>query len=302
MAPTELHPGTKGFADAASYDAYRPSYPPEAMQKFLSHLRIADVPHARVLDLAAGTGKLTEVLAARHEGFDIVAVEPHREMRAELERKALKDTKVLDGFAAKVPLEEEWGDACVVGQVSTARCPRETLFARTFANEDALKEIHRVLRPTAVLGMIWNIEDYNKPQHWKASTPWEQSLNELVFSLGSDGQPRFRDFVFKDVFDRQLDSNPLRAVAEVVLEGGRKMPLFSVPVGEERVPFVVWLTPEALWNRLRTLSQVAVLQGEQATAFKDSFDKILSGETVEKNEKGEVALHGVTYFAWTSRL
>lgn len=129
MSPTELHPGTKGFADAASYDAYRPSYPPEAMQKFLSHLRIADVPHARVLDLAAGTGKLTEVLAARHEGLDIVAVEPHREMRAELERKALKDTKVLDGFAAKVPLEEEWGDACVVGQVSNSRCSWEGLFA-----------------------------------------------------------------------------------------------------------------------------------------------------------------------------
>ncbi|KAF9876438.1 hypothetical protein CkaCkLH20_05846 [Colletotrichum karsti] len=291
MAPTELHPGTKGFADAATYDAYRPSYPPEAVQRFLTHLRIADFAHANVLDLAAGTGKLTEVLAARHEGFEIAAVEPHAEMRAELERKALRGTRVLDGFAAKVPLEEEWGDACVVGQAF-----------HWFANEDALKEIHRVLKPTAVLGLIWNIEDYNKPKHWEASTPWEQSLNELVFTLGGDGQPRFRDFVWKDAFDRQLDSNPLRAVAGVVLEGGRKMPLFSVPVGEEKVPFTVWLTPEAVWNRLRTLSQVAVLEGERARGFKARFDEILAGETVERNEKGEVALHGVTYFAWTSRL
>ncbi|KAF0326218.1 putative methyltransferase [Colletotrichum sp. SAR11_59] len=291
MSPTELHPGTKGFSDAASYDAYRPSYPPEATQRFLSHLKIADFAHANVLDLAAGTGKLTEVLAARHESFNVVAVEPHAEMRAELERKALKGTVVRDGFAAKVPLEEEWGDACVVGQAF-----------HWFANEDALKEIHRVLRPTAVLGLIWNIEDYNKPKHWQASTPWEQSLNELVFSLGTDGQPRFRDFVWKDVFDRQLDSNPLKAVKDVVLEGGRKMPLFSVPVGEEKVPFTVWLTPEAVWNRIRTLSQIAVLEGAAAKGFKDRFDEILAEETVEKNEKGEVALHGVTYFAWTSRL
>lgn len=142
----------------------------------------------------------------------------------------------------------------------------------------------------------------NKPKHWQASTPWEQSLNELVFSLGTDGQPRFRDFVWKDVFDRQLDSNPLKAVKDVVLEGGRKMPLFSVPVGEEKVPFTVWLTPEAVWNRIRTLSQIAVLEGAAAKGFKDRFDEILAGETVGKNEKGEVALHGVTYFAWTSRL
>ncbi|KAK6212853.1 methyltransferase [Colletotrichum tabaci] len=292
MSPTTLHQGaTKGFADAATYDAYRPSYPPGATQRFLSHLRLADIPHARVLDLAAGTGKMTEVLAARHEGFEVVAVEPHEGMRAELERKGLSGVEVKDGFASRLPLDEEWGDGAIVAQAF-----------HWFATPESLKEIHRVLKPTAVLGLIWNIEDYNKPQHWEASTPWEKALNELVFSLGSDGQPRFRDFVWKDVFDSQLDSNPLRAVKDVVLEGGRKMPLFSVPVGEEKVPFTTWLTPEAIWNRLRTLSQVAVLQGEAAGAFKARFDAILGGESVERNERGEVALHGVTYFAWTSRL
>ncbi|KAK0371200.1 methyltransferase [Colletotrichum limetticola] len=312
MSPTSLHQGaSKGFADAATYDAYRPSYPAAATQKFLEHLRLADVPHAKILDLAAGTGKMTEVLAARHEGFEVVAVEPHEGMRAELEKKGLRGVEVKDGFAARLPLGEEWGDGAVVAQIK-----------HRFATTESLKEIHRVLKPTAVLGFIWNIEDckssrsfsilrrhilhvtrgHNKPKHWKASTPWEQSLNELVFTLGGDGQPRFRDFVWKDVFDSQLDANPLRAVKDVVLEGGRKMPLFSVPVGEEKVPFTVWLTPEAVWNRLRTLSQVAVLEGARAAAFKAEFDAILGGESVERNEKGEVALHGVTYFAWTSRL
>ncbi|EXF78450.1 methyltransferase, partial [Colletotrichum fioriniae PJ7] len=111
MSPTSLHQGaSKGFADAATYDAYRPSYPPAATQKFLEHLRLADVPHAKILDLAAGTGKMTEVLAARHEGFEVVAVEPHEGMRAELEKKGLRGVEVKDGFAAKLPLGEEWGD------------------------------------------------------------------------------------------------------------------------------------------------------------------------------------------------
>jgi len=111
MSPSTLHQGAaKGFADAATYDAYRPSYSSEATQKFLSHLHLADVPHARVLDLAAGTGKMTEVLAARHEGFEIVAVEPHEGMRAELEKKELPGVEVKDGFAAKLPLGEEWAD------------------------------------------------------------------------------------------------------------------------------------------------------------------------------------------------
>lgn len=119
MSPTTLHQGaTKGFADAATYDAYRPSYPPGATQRFLSHLRLADVPHARVLDLAAGTGKMTEVLAARHEGFEVVAVEPHEGMRAELERKGLSGVEVKDGFASRLPLDEEWGDGAIVAQVS----------------------------------------------------------------------------------------------------------------------------------------------------------------------------------------
>ncbi|KAK1979080.1 methyltransferase domain-containing protein [Colletotrichum cereale] len=292
MSPTTLHQSAaKGFADAATYDAYRPSYMPEATQKFLSHLRLADVPHARVLDLAAGTGKMTEVLAARHEGFEVVAVEPHEGMRAELERKGLPGVQVKDGFAAKLPLGAEWADGAVVAQAF-----------HWFPTLESLKEIHRVLKPTGVLGVIWNIEDYNKPQHWEASTPWENALNELVFSLGSDGQSRFRDFVWKEIFDNQLDSNPLRAVKDVILEGGRKMPLFSVPIGEEKVPFTVWLTPEALWNRLRTLSQIAVLEGDAARAFKGKFDAIVAGESVERNEKGEVLLHGVTYMAWTSRL
>ncbi|KAM0330024.1 hypothetical protein ACHAQA_004194 [Verticillium albo-atrum] len=295
MAQT-LHPGAQsGFADASSYDTHRPSYPPATVARFLEKLNLAGLQGGRVLDLAAGTGKLTEVLAARDEGFEIVGVEPHAGMRAELERKGLRGVEVREGFAEGIPLADGWGDGCVVAQAF-----------HWFASVKTLREIHRVLKPRASLGLIWNIEDYNKPASWKAVTPWEQRLNELVHSLDGDGQARFRNNTWRACFEQQLP-NPFKTVASYAIPGfaradDDKAPYFSVPIGEDTVPFTVWLTPEALWKRLATLSQVAVLEGEGLERFRAQLADILEEKSVERNEKGEVALHGKTFFAWTSRL
>ena len=106
-----------GFANASSYDAHRPSYPPEAVNPFLQHLDIVNALHARVVDLAAGTGKFTEILADREEDYDILAVEPHTGMREVLEKKGLKGVKVIEGTATEmVGVEEQWADAVVVAQ------------------------------------------------------------------------------------------------------------------------------------------------------------------------------------------
>ncbi|KAL9947522.1 hypothetical protein D7B24_000043 [Verticillium nonalfalfae] len=291
-----LHPGAQsGFADASSYDAHRPSYPAATVTAFLEKLGLAGQRGARVLDLAAGTGKLTEVLAARDEGFEIVGVEPHAGMRGELARKGLAGVEVRDGFAEEIPLGDGWGDGCVVAQAF-----------HWFANERALREMHRVLKPRSSLGLIWNIEDYNKPAAWTASTHWEQRLNELIHSLDGDGQARFRNDAWRACFDSQA-ANPLKTVAEYGLPGlattdDGKAPWFAVPIGEASVPFTVWLTEEALWKRLSTLSQVAVLEGDDLSRFRARLAEMLKEESVERNDKGEVALHGKTFFAWTSRL
>lgn len=97
--PNLAHPAQVGFAASSAYDAHRPSYPPEAVEKLLSALQVANVPKARVADLAAGTGKFTELLAGRQENYDIVAIEPHDGMRAELEQKGLRNVQVLAGSA-----------------------------------------------------------------------------------------------------------------------------------------------------------------------------------------------------------
>lgn len=107
-----------GFAAASLYDLHRPSYPPEAVQKLLTHLNVAGRKGARILDLAAGTGKFTQLLAERNEEFEIVAVEPHEGMRGELEKKGLKNVTIFEGDAKNVPLEEGSVDAVIVAQVS----------------------------------------------------------------------------------------------------------------------------------------------------------------------------------------
>lgn len=63
-----------------------------------------------------------------------------------------------------------------------------------------------------------------------------------------------------------------------------------------------WLSEDALWSRFNTLSQVAVLQGQEQEKAVRIFKEAVSGDDVERNEKGEIAVHGVTYFAWTDRI
>lgn len=277
----------EGFKDAASYDAYRPSYPPEAVEKFLKNLKVADQYDAKIVEIASGTGKFTELLAQRPETFTIKAIEPHPGMREKLAQKDLPGVEVADGKAEKMPVEDEWGDACIAAQAF-----------HWFATPEALKEIQRVLRPGAVLGGIWNVEDYNKPQSWKATTKWEQKLNDFIMSL-DDGLPRFRHQKWKEVFDQQLPASPLQALRDTLAD---RLPRFTLPLGEDSTKWTVWLSEEALAARLNTLSQIAVLEGDKREAWLKVLSEAIRGDDVERNEKGEILVHGVTHFFWTDRL
>ncbi|KAI1858459.1 hypothetical protein JX265_005529 [Neoarthrinium moseri] len=277
----------EGFKDASAYDTHRPSYPAQAVETFLRNLKLAGQSDLNVVEIASGTGKFTEVLAQRSERFLIKAIEPHQGMREKLAEKDLPAVEVVDGSAAKMPVSDEWGDACIAAQAF-----------HWFATPEALREIHRVLRPGAVLGMIWNVEDYNKPIEWNATTKWEQKLNDYVYSL-DDGLPRFRHQKWKQVFEKQLPGNPLQVVKDTFMD---HLPRFSLPMGEGSEKWTVWLSEDALWSRLNTLSQISVLQGEERDNAAKVFKEALQGEDVERNKNGEIAVHGVTYFAWTDRL
>src|SRR5919107_4462749 len=110
MAPEPLHALVAGFADvAAVYDRGRPEYPPAAVKRIVAELGVE--PGARVLDLGAGTGKLTRPLLAA--GLDVVGLEPLAGMRAAL-ADGVGAERVLDGRAEAIPLP----DASLDGAVS----------------------------------------------------------------------------------------------------------------------------------------------------------------------------------------
>ncbi|KAH6961032.1 S-adenosyl-L-methionine-dependent methyltransferase [Fusarium avenaceum] len=268
---------TKGFNDAQSYDTHRPSYPPAAVTSLLERLGLEGQSGCRILDLAAGTGKFTELLATRPEEYEIIAVEPLDSMRNNLAAKQLPKVDVRPGSAADMKhVGDGWADACTIAQAF-----------HWFAKEESLEEIHRVLKPGAKLGMIWNVEDYNRPETWPASTNWEQELSELNFNEKADTESRFRHLLWKQVFERQAKA---------------MKPFFSTPIETDKVAWSVWLTPEALWARFNTLSWNAIRQGEERRLFREKFNKIVNDSDGKLNEKGEIEVHGCTFFVWVSRL
>jgi SAM-dependent methyltransferase len=97
---------------------------------------------ATVLDLGAGTGKLTRVLAERYAR--VIAVEPLAELRDVLSER-VPEAEVRDGRAEEVPLGDAEVDAVFVGQAF-----------HWFANDVAVAEIARVLRAGGVLALLWN--------------------------------------------------------------------------------------------------------------------------------------------------
>ena len=126
-------------AEAAAYERGRPSYPPEAIDWLLPD------GARRVLDLGAGTGKLTTRLAER--GLDVVAVDPVPEM-LELLTRSLPDTPALLGTAEEIPLPDDSVDAVLVAQAW-----------HWFDPERAIQEVARGLRPGGRLGLVWNNRD-----------------------------------------------------------------------------------------------------------------------------------------------
>lgn len=112
----------EGFANASAYDRHRPSYRPEAVEDLLVKLQVKGIENARIIDVGAGTGKFSELLAKRDEEYEIVAVEPHEGMRKEGERKGLRRVKFVHGVADELPVETQSADAVVVAQVGRSAC------------------------------------------------------------------------------------------------------------------------------------------------------------------------------------
>jgi len=138
-------PSQTGFdfdlVDIGDYERYRPGYSAEAVEWFVRATGLT--PGDRVVDLAAGTGKLTRVLAGA--GLSVVAVEPSAKMRAKLS-EMLPGVEALDGTAEAIPAADGEVAAVTAGQAF-----------HHFRPEQALEEINRAPRPGGSLALFWNL-------------------------------------------------------------------------------------------------------------------------------------------------
>lgn len=141
-----LHPLAEHFdAVAQAYERGRPGYAPAAVGALAAELGLA--PGARVLDLAAGTGKLTTALLAG--GLDVIAVEPQASLRAVLAGH-VGEERVVAGLAEAIPLPDASVDAVTVADAF-----------HWFDHAPALAEIGRVLAPGGGLAVLSTGPDWS---------------------------------------------------------------------------------------------------------------------------------------------
>jgi SAM-dependent methyltransferase len=138
-----LRHGSSFGAAAAAYAEHRPGYADDAVRWALEPVLRREL--LRVLDLGAGTGKLTAALVRL--GADVTAVEPDPAMLAELQ-SSLDSVRALPGSAEEIPLPDASVDAVLVGQAM-----------HWFDLSRAIPEIARVLVPGGVLAGLWNVDD-----------------------------------------------------------------------------------------------------------------------------------------------
>ena len=177
------------FAEVAgAYERSRPGYPDDAVRWLAG-----DEPRD-VVDLGAGTGKLTRALVAL--GHRVTAVEPLDEMRGELEA-AVPSARALTGRAESIPLPDASADVVTCAQAF-----------HWFDHTVAMPEVVRVLRPRGRLGLVWNSRDDRDT--WTArlseiignETVEETDVFPVLEASGFFGPVETAEFSFEQVLDR----------------------------------------------------------------------------------------------------
>jgi SAM-dependent methyltransferase len=176
---------------AADSERHRPEYPEEALRWAAEQLGLG--PGARVLDLGAGTGKLTRGLVAL--GFEVVAVEPGAAMLDQL-RTAVPEAETLEASAESIPVPDETAAAAFAGQAY-----------HWFDRERALPELQRVIKAGGGLVLLWN--------WWNERDPLQRELGELLGYAGREpppneklpGDPLFRE-VGRTIVETLEESSP----------------------------------------------------------------------------------------------
>jgi SAM-dependent methyltransferase len=217
--------GRRGFeSDSETYERARPVYPAAALERIVTTAGIA--AGTRVLDLAAGTGKLTRQLAAR--GAGCIAVEPSAAMRSVF-RRVLPDVALTGGTAEAVPLAANSVAVVVVAQAF-----------HWFDPLPALAEIARVVRHGGWLALVWNERDESDPMidelvritKWDRAQPYPmgKDFGEDIDRSGRFGPVERTKFRFVQPVDRSqfVEQVASRSYVRVMTEPDRLAMLAEV--------------------------------------------------------------------------
>jgi SAM-dependent methyltransferase len=227
-----------GFSGAVDeYERGRPSYPHDAGALLVRELGLS--PASTLLDLAAGTGKLTRLLlplAGR-----VIAVDASGAMLGML-RKRLPDVDARVGTAEAIPLPDRSVDAVVVGEAF-----------HWFGTTDVCREIARVLRPGGGLALLWNRARPAEPE-----PPWQAALEALTtpYRKAAGGFP--------------ADGERWKLAL-------RQTRLFA-PLSEAEAAHVHRLAPDDLVALVASWSWIANLPGDERAALLAQVHELVADE------------------------
>jgi ubiquinone/menaquinone biosynthesis C-methylase UbiE len=202
---------------AAAYERGRPGYPAAAIQWLVEQLRLG--PGRTVLDVGAGTGKLTRELVV--SGAEVVAVEPVPAMRAVLEQ-SVPAAQAVDGTAEALPLPDGATDAIVAASAF-----------HWFDGPAAVAEFHRVLRPGGRLALVWNRR--------RREQPLQAAINKIIEPYRGDApnayrgtwrEPVLSDGRFKSVGELEEPFEQLLDAAGLVDRVGSTSFIAALPAAE----------------------------------------------------------------------
>lgn len=240
---------------ADAYERGRPDYPTALVGRLVDLLGAR--PRSRILDVGAGTGKLTRPLAAR--GVRVVAVEPESAMRDRL-ADAVPQADILDGVAEAIPLPDRSVDGAVAAQAF-----------HWFRPDEALVELHRVLRPGGRLALVWNVRD--------VEVRWVRKLGRLVEALAGD-VPSYQAGTLPPVFRRQRLFGPAR---------------------HERFRHVQVVDRAGVRDRVASVSYVAMASPAVRDALLADVDALLATDRVTR-DRDRFELPYLTDLWWADRV
>jgi SAM-dependent methyltransferase len=227
---------------AASYERGRPDYPEGAVAWMAGQLGLG--PGRTVVDIGAGTGKLTRLLVPT--GATVIAVEPVEAM-SDVLHQLLPTVELVQGTADRTGLAPSSADAVTAGQAF-----------HWFATPSGLAEIHRILRPSGGLGLIWNQRSRQHPT-WVAV-----------------------DALIDDLRRSEPDQNSLEW--RQVLEASDLFTPLTVATFDQ----AQHLAPEELVDRVISISYVAILPEDQKAELAARLREV--AQNAERSDQGLVTL------------